>query len=367
MKAAEKIREIEIEIQKIPLESVTYQSYETAESREQKISQLILEKTRFCDPVIQKRVLSEFESFGPIDFLLNDPTITEVLINSPQDIWFEKTGELCRLDDSFTTELTYRHFIERLCLKAQAQVSAEYPIANGHLANHRLHIAGFDISGKYPLISLRRHPENPWTFEKLIEANWCSNEDAQFLEEIMRSKENFIVIGGTGSGKTSVLNACLQKLQSNERAVIIEDTPELKTPNTVSAKLVTRPAKQGILAPIDQAELVRQSLRMRPDRIVVGEVRGPEAKDLLLALSTGHSGSFGSLHAMNAHQALLRLEMLIQLGAPQWSLRSIRSMIHLSLKYIVTVGRTAEGKRCLREIHQLSSLEESGILLDRVR
>ena len=216
------------------------------------------------------------------------------------------------------------------------------------------------------VISLRRHPKNPWTFQKLKETGWANAEQIELLQKMVEKKENFLIIGGTGSGKTSLLNACLQHLQQNERAVIIEDTSEIKAPNAISCKLLTRQDAQGVLAPIDQTELVRQSLRMRPDRLVLGEIRGPEAKDLLMALSTGHAGSFATLHATDARQALLRLEMLIQLGAPYWSIEAIRNLIFLSLQKIVVVHRNKDSRRELAGIFQISSRESSGILIDQL-
>ncbi|RYZ78974.1 MAG: CpaF family protein, partial [Proteobacteria bacterium] len=166
---------------------------------------------------------------------------------------------------------------------------------------------------------------------------------------------------------TSLINALLQTIPSNERAVVIEDTPEIELPNTSSMKLITREDPQGILKSIDQGQLLKHSLRLRPDRIVMGEIRGGEAKDLLMALATGHGGSFGTLHASDARQALIRLEMLIQMGAPQWNLPAVRRLIHLSLDYILVVEKNAEGKRQFQGIYKICSLEENGFLIEKVQ
>ena len=183
---------------------------------------------------------------------------------------------------------------------------------------------------------------------------------------LVEQKRNFLVVGTTGTGKTSILNACLKSLGSNERTVIIEDSRELTLSNSASLRLLTRDDPQKILPPIDQGDLVRHALRLRPDRLVIGEIRGPEAKDLLMALSTGHSGSFSTLHAATAAQALIRLEMLIQLGAPHWNLQAIRRLIFMSLQAIAVVGRGQNGARQLQGIFILSSLEETGFLLERL-
>jgi pilus assembly protein CpaF len=173
------------------------------------------------------------------------------------------------------------------------------------------------------------------------------------------------LIGPTGSGKTAVLNACLAEISKDERVVILEDTDELRCANPLSTKLLSRWDSQKILSEVTLSDLVRLSLRLRPDRLVMGEVRGPEAKDLLMALSTGHRGSLATLHAETAQQALLRLEMLIQLGAPQWSLQAVRQLIHLSLDVIVVLKM--EGRR--RRLHgmwRLSSLETFGFTLEPI-
>jgi pilus assembly protein CpaF len=163
-----------------------------------------------------------------------------------------------------------------------------------------------------------------------------------------------------------VLNSLLDLLPENERVVVIEDSSEIALSNKASMKLLTREDPHGILPAIDQTQLVKRSLRLRPDRIVMGEVRGSEAKDFLMAMATGHSGSFGTLHAQDANQALIRLEMLIQMGAPQWSLTAIRRLIQLSLDYIIITGRATTGERQLKGVYRLCSLEDQGFLVEQV-
>ena len=197
----------------------------------------------------------------------------------------------------------------------------------------------------------------------LESAGWAQAPRIQMLRDLIVKQKNILFIGPTGSGKTTVLGACLRELQENERAVIIEDTDELARPNSSSAKLLTRPAQSAALPEVTLTDLVRQSLRMRPQRLVMGEVRGAEAKDLLLALATGHSGSLGTVHAADPRQALLRLEMLVQLGAPQWNVQAIRQLIQLSVDYLVVCGN-ADGKRRLDGIYKVAALESFGFLLE---
>lgn len=356
--------QIENEIREL---SSPFENYQIAplESRETLIQRRIEERLAGLDPERAERVRAEFQGLGPLETLIADPTITEIMINGPQHLWFERNGQLLRHQDRFASELSYRNFCHRLLDEARIVLTSEHPTGQGHFRQFRLHVIGGELTQSQIHFCLRRHPDNPWTFARLAENGWGSEVQRETLQSLVRSRLNFLVVGGTGSGKTSVLNACLQSLAEHDRSVIIEDTLELKVPNTASMRLLTREDPNGILKRIDQSELVKNALRLRPDRIVMGEIRGEEAKDFLMALSTGHPGSFGSLHASSAAQALIRLEMLIQIGAPHWSLGAIRRLIQMSLQAVVVIGRDGDGRRFLEGVYRLSSLEDNGILLEK--
>ena len=187
-----------------------------------------------------------------------------------------------------------------------------------------------------------------------------------FLKKIIQLQKNFLVIGSTGEGKTTVVNALLSETDSYERSLIIEDTQEIQLPNSLSIRLLTRDETQNGLCSVDQGQLVKRALRLRPDRLVMGEIRGNEAKDFIMALSTGHRGSFGTLHAKDPQQALLRLEMLIQMGAPHWKLSAIRRLLSLSLDLIIATKKDSSGQRKLEGIYRINSLEENGFLIERL-
>lgn len=311
------------------------------------------------------RIFEEYFGSGPLEPLLADPHITEVIVNGGDSIWYERNGRLERSADVFLSELTFRNFIARLSREAGIQATLDCPFADGVWRGSRVHLIIPPASGDQAVLTLRRHPQSPWTLASLGESGWASESALKVLRSLVLERKNFLIIGGTGTGKTSALNACLNEVGPAERALIIEDTAELHVPNTASSKLLTRRDVQGLLKEIDQGELVRQALRMRPDRVVMGEIRGGEAKDLLMAFATGHSGCMGTLHADSARQALLRLEMLIQLGAPQWSLHAVRTLIWLSLHAIVVIGRLQTGERRLEGIYRIASLEEIGFLIER--
>jgi pilus assembly protein CpaF len=315
--------------------------------------------------LMRERIMAEFFGNGPLEALLASDC-TEIIVNGRESIWFEKDGVLKRHDDVFHSPLSYRNFISRMSRDASIVASLDCPFADGRWRDMRVHLIIPPASGDEAVITLRRHPRNPWTLGRLAERSWASREQLETLLTMVREKKNFLVIGGTGSGKTSVLNACLHEIPLDERAILIEDTSELNRPNAVSSKLLARRDPQGHLKEIDQSELLKQALRMRPDRIVMGEIRGGEAKDLLMAFATGHRGCMGTLHADTARQALLRLEMLIQIGAPQWNVQAVRSLIFLSLQAVVVVGRTSSGARKLEGIYRIASLEDVGFLIEKM-
>lgn len=315
-------------------------------------------------PEIQLRVQQEFFGCGPLESIFDLPC-TEIIINGRESLWYELEGKLIRHNDMFLSELSYRNFVARVSREANMVASLDCPFADGRWRDMRVHLIIPPASGDQAVMTLRRHPANPWTFSRLKDLNWATESQFQQLEALVKEKKNFLVIGGTGSGKTSVLNACLHALSPTERAVMIEDTSELKSPNSASTKLLSRRDPQGHLRDVDQSELLRQALRMRPDRLIMGEIRGGEAKDLLMAFATGHSGCMGTLHADTARQALIRLEMLIQIGAPQWNVHAVRTLIYLSLHAVVVVGRTPDGKRRLDGIYRIAALEEIGFLIEK--
>jgi pilus assembly protein CpaF len=312
------------------------------------------------------RLTDEFCDWGPLKDLIEDRTVSEILVNGPKSIWFERHGRLYAFDDHFLSDITFNNFLDRLCHKAGVQINAERPTTNGHIDNFRLHLVGPELTHGQPALSLRRQSSAAWDLSALRQMNFFSLEQQQQVERIIESHESFIVVGPTGSGKTTFLNACLKGVKPDERCVLIEDTEELHLPNNLCTRLLTRVDMHGTLPTIDQTELVKQCLRMRPDRLIIGEVRSAEAKDLLLALSTGHNGSMGTLHASSAQQALFRLEMLVQMGAPFWTAQIIRRLIGLSLKYIFVAEKTQDGQRRLEGIYMISGFEDMGLLLEKV-
>lgn len=316
------------------------------------------------------RLVNEFFALGPIESLINNNDISEIIINGRMHILYEKKGQLIELNDHFLSDLTFSNFIHRICEEGDMILTLNHPFANGHWKGWRVHIVMKPVVHVNYHLSFRRHPKNPWTFSKLIDQDWAPKHAVDLIKKLIQQKSNILICGPTSSGKTSVLNACLQHLSPSERVITIEDSNELLLPNHFSSKLITRTQVQENLIPIEQTELVRQSLRMRPDRIIMGEARGAEAKDLLMALSTGHQGSLGTIHAHNHKQALWRLEMLVQMGSPSWNTHTIQQMITLSINHFIILGRIQNARqhnhsqRILKGIYKLTGLEKTGFLFE---
>ncbi|PWU14611.1 MAG: CpaF family protein [Bdellovibrio sp.] len=358
------LREVEAELSALPVEDFSFLAADRRTSHQEKVIQLLTRLTGQLSPREKRRVLAEFTGLGPLEELMEDQEITEIMVNGPQSLWIEKGGQVLSVPDGFCSEGSFRNSFERLAERANSHITIERPMASGHLPGFRVQVVGGELTRGAPSLCLRRHPDNPWTLEKLAALGWACGASILHLRNWIKQRKNFLVLGSTGSGKTSVVNACLQELAERDRALILEDTQELSLPNGLSQRLLTREDPQRILPDISLSDLVKQALRLRPDRLVVGEMRGGEAKDFLMALSTGHRGSFGTLHASSPHQGLIRLEMLIQMGAPHWNLQAIRRLIQLSLDGLVVVGREANGNRALQGLYQITALEETGFLIE---
>lgn len=299
----------------------------------------------------------------PLKNLLKDSEITEILVLNRMQIWFEKKGVITQENKNFASLLDYQNFIHLVCDEAGVQFNYEHPYADGHWRGFRLHLCAPPISSDVAL-TLRRLRQNHISLEELQQKNWCDLTSLEILKTGVLQKKNILVVGSTGSGKTTLLNALVAQAAS-DRCLFIEDTSELLTPIAFSHKLLTRKDYQGVLPDISLEDLLRQSLRMRPDRLIVGEVRGGEAKDLLMALSTGHNGSMTSLHSGSAADALLRLEMLVQMGAPQWNLRAIRRLIQSTVDWMVVTQKNKDVWN-LQGIYRIASLEEFGFSVEKI-
>ena len=327
-------------------------------NREKVISKIIQNNS---SPENKQRIQAEFSGYGPLDKLLSQTDINEIIINGKDHIFYEKQGQMFLLEDSFLSKITFHNIVEKIGTQSCITVNFNKPYSEGKWGPFRVLILCPPIIKEDFHLCLRRHPKQIWTLKKL--ENLAPPSALEILRQFVKEKLNFLIVGPTSTGKTSVLNACLQEVPPYERVLSIEDTDEIVLPNAVSTKLLTQRDVESSRLLIDQQDLVKQSLRLRPDRIVMGEVRGAEAKDLLLALSTGHKGCIGTLHAKDHKQALWKLETLAQIGAPQWQSFTVRKLIFSSLNALAVLDKK-EGTRQLKGLYKINALESSGFLYE---
>jgi len=323
----------------------------------------------FSDRVAQSshkdRFSSELFGLGPLDELIADESVTEILINGWKNILVESSQGVVKSPNHFLSDWSFDRVLQKILDEAQVKVDLEAPFSSFAWRSFRIHMVLPPLSQSGTLLSMRRiHRAESFQLDDLKEMGSISLEQNQILKEGLKQKKNMLIVGGTSSGKTTLLSALIKALPKTDRLLILEDTNEIQTPNDLSAKLLTREIAPSLPA-FSLGDLLKEALRMRPDRLVVGEVRGGEAKDLLMALSTGHEGSFATLHASKPQEALLRLEMLIQMGAPHWSLDSIRKLISLTIDWIVIIHKD-EGKRKIEGVYEITSLESVGFLIQKL-
>jgi len=327
---------------------------------------------RFLNTELPEEVLlclrdleSELDLVGPIEKLLEDPEVTDILVESFQSIFVERLGELKKVNLKFSDDETYKVYIQNLLSRSKKVVDDARPFADFLLKNgERAHLVMPPVSPAQPYLSIRKASNLKWNLTDLESRGMFERSDLELIRSLLRQKLNLLISGATGSGKTTLLRALLLEIPASERLVIMEDVPELQIGRENAAYLSTRSDSQSLLPNIELRDLVRQSLRMRPDRLIVGEVRGPEALDLLLALNTGHMGSLGSLHANNARDALWRLHTLVKLSKSDFDEATVRELIHRNIHGIIHCGRDPFGKRRILEIAMVKGVEASCFLLE---
>ena len=303
------------------------------------------------------QVYSSIRGFGLLDSILKDDDITEVMINGPKEIFIEKSGRLKKLDEKFESEEKLVDIIRKIVAN---------PIVDTRLPDgSRVNVVMPPISLKGPIVTIRKFSKNPMTIEKLLEYGSITQEVADFLELLVRAKYNIFICGGTGSGKTTFLNAVTNFIPKDERIITIEDSAELQIAgieNLVS--LETRNANTAGVGRITIQDLIKSALRMRPERIVVGEVRGAEALDMLQAMNTGHDGSLSTGHANSNKDMLSRLETMVLQGAEGLPLAAVRQQIASALDILVHLSRLRDKSRRTMEISEVLGYEGGEILLN---
>ncbi len=309
-----------------------------------------------------EEILDDILGLGPLESLLRDPDISDILINGPNDVYVEKKGQLQRYPLKFNDERHLMQIIDRIVSAVGRRIDETTPMVDARLADgSRFNAIIPPVALDGPCVSIRRFGTVPIMAEDLVVLGSCPQPVLDVLEAAVRSRLNIIISGGTGSGKTTLLNVLSSFIPDGERIVTIEDSAELQLQQSHVVRLETRPPNLEGRGEITQRDLVKNSLRMRPDRIILGEIRSEEAIDMLQAMNTGHEGSMGTIHANTTRDALARIETMVGLGMANISDKHIRENIARALDIIIQLSRLSDGSRRVLQVSEVTGIQGSVI------
>jgi pilus assembly protein CpaF len=312
-------------------------------------------------------VIDEVFGLGPLEPLLRDATISDILVNTYKQVYVERSGKLDRLPTTFQDDRHLMRVIDRIVSGVGRRVDDSSPMVDARLADgSRVNAIIPPLAVDGPLLSIRRFPAERLKAEDLVAIKSLTRPMLEFLEHCVRSKLNMIISGGTGAGKTTLLNVLSSFISERERIVTIEDAAELQLHQEHVARLETRPPNVEGKGAIRQRQLVINSLRMRPDRIVVGEVRGEEALDMLQAMNTGHDGSLTTVHANTPRDALSRIETMISMGSMNLPERAMRQQIAAAVQLVIQQSRMSDGTRKVTSVSEITGMEGDVITMQEI-
>lgn len=335
------------------------------------IVQLLQQEKRLLTPSqteqLTEDVLDELLGLGPLEPLLKDDTVNDILINTHNSVYVERNGRLEKTDVHFQDTKHLIRIINKIVSAVGRRVDESQPMVDARLADgSRVNAVIPPLAVDGPLVSIRKFSAIPIHMARLVELRSVSAEMAQLLQAIVKCRRNILISGGTGSGKTTLLNALSADIDNRERVVTIEDSAELQLQQPHVCRLETRSENIEGKGVIGQRELVRNSLRMRPDRIIVGEVRAGEAFDMLQAMNTGHDGSMTTVHANSPRDALSRVEQMIGMAGLEISPRSVRQQIAAAINVVVQAERMEDGRRRVVSISEIVGMEQDVISMQEI-
>ena len=322
----------------------------------------LTERTQLVDDI-----LDELLGLGPLEPLLKDNSITDILVNTADKVFIERNGRLEETPVRFKDNRHLMRIIDKIVSAVGRRVDESTPMVDARLADgSRVNAIVPPLALDGPLLSIRKFSKIPIDMDKLIDLGTLPPEFSELLRGIVATRRNVLISGGTGSGKTTMLNAMSASIDGRERIVTIEDAAELQLQQVHVARLETRPANVEGRGEISQRELVKNALRMRPDRIIVGEVRGGEAFDMLQAMNTGHEGSMTTIHANTCRDSLTRLEQMIGMAGFDLPARSMRGQIASALHVVVQLERMSDGKRRLISLQEITGMEGDVVTMHEI-
>jgi pilus assembly protein CpaF len=312
--------------------------------------------------MLSEEIANDILGHGPLERLLEDDTVTEIMVNGPFDIWIERKGRLMQTGVRFTDESHLRRIINKMVAEVGRRIDESVPMVDARLPDgSRVNAVIPPLSLSGPLLTIRKFSKQRWDLDDLVRMESLSHDTVDFLQRCIKAELNILVSGGTGTGKTTLLNALSTAIPDDDRIVTIEDSAELRLNQRHVLRLECRPANVEGIGEIDIRDLVRNSLRMRPDRIIVGEVRGAEALDMLQAMNTGHDGSLCTVHANSPRDALARIETMVLMAGYDLPLRAIRQQVCSALNLIVHLERLLDGTRRVTAITEVQRMESEVI------
>jgi len=312
-------------------------------------------------------IFDEMVGLGPIEPLLKDDTISDILINGPHQVYVERRGELELTPVHFRDNDHLLRIVNRIVAGVGRRIDESQPMVDARLADgSRVNAAIAPVAIDGAAVSIRKFSKKPLTLEKLVEVGAMPQAVAEFLHGAVRARVSTVISGGTGSGKTTLLNALSAAISEGERLITIEDAAELQMQQPHVVRMETRPPNIEGKGEIRQRELVKNALRMRPDRVILGEVRSEEAFDMLQAMNTGHEGSMATIHANNPREAVSRLEQMVAMGGLNIGPEAVRAQIASAVGLIVQVMRLADGKRKLMYVTEIVGMESNVVQMQDI-
>src|SRR6195256_3293518 len=314
-----------------------------------------------------EEVVDEMTGFGPIEPLLKDPTVNDILINTHKKCFVERFGKLEETNVHFKDEAHLMRIVQRIVAYVGRRVDESSPTVDARLPDgSRVNVAIRPVAIDGPLVSIRKFSKNPFSMDRLVELNALRPSMAGLLKAAVKGKISLIISGGTGSGKTTLLNAMSSYVPPEERIITIEDAAELQLQLPHVGRMETRPPNAEGKGEIRQRELVKNALRMRPDRIIIGECRGEEAFDMLQAMNTGHEGSMTTIHANTPRDALKRLEQMVAMAGMATTVASIRGQIASAITLAIQLQRLPDGKRKVTSVSEITGMEGDAIQMQEI-
>jgi len=316
---------------------------------------------------IGQGIQDEMLGLGPIESLLGDETVSDILVNGPFKVFVERRGKIELTPIRFENDAHLLRVIDRIVSRMGRRIDEMSPMVDARLADgSRVNAVIAPLALDGPLLSIRRFAVVPYTIKDLLDFDTMTPDMARLLDGVIKAKLNLLISGGTGSGKTTLLNVVSASIPPDERIVTIEDAAELQLQQPHVVRMETRPPNMEGVGEVSQRALLRNSLRMRPDRIILGEVRGVEVMDMLQAMNTGHEGSMSTVHANTPRHAMTRLEHMLGMAGMQTDTRSLRQQIAAALTVVIQVSRLSDGKRKITSMQEITGMEGDVITMQEI-